>query len=163
MIANDHRRSQRDLFPYNRRRSQTIAEPTIAIHFVQRNVIRTRALCSRENQSKQHGGHRGGNFAASKFISSFSPKATTSQLQNLRIRKTFMKRQDKLNFSSTFSQLLDFFMFVFEILTITVVNALIPRNYVQCQPSLKQMSVAIIEHSGYGLEALNHRSELKIL
>ena len=37
------------------------------------NVICTRALCSRENQSKQHGGHRGGNFAASKFISSFSP------------------------------------------------------------------------------------------
>ena len=108
MIANDRRRSQRDLFPYNRRRSQTIAEPTVAIHFVQRNVIRTRALCSRENQSKQHGGHRGRNFAASKFISSFSPKATTSQLQNLRIRKAFMKRQDKLNFSPTFSQLLDF-------------------------------------------------------
>ena len=32
----DRRRSQRDLFPYNRRRSQTIAEPTVAIHFVQR-------------------------------------------------------------------------------------------------------------------------------
>ena len=60
------------------------------------------------NQSKQHGGHRGGNFAASKFISSFSPKATTSQLQNLRIRKIFMKRQDKLNLSPTFSQLLEF-------------------------------------------------------
>ena len=27
-IANDRRRSQRELFPYNRRRSQTIAEPT---------------------------------------------------------------------------------------------------------------------------------------
>ena len=36
MIANDRRRSQRDLFPYNRRRSQTIAQPTVAIHFVQR-------------------------------------------------------------------------------------------------------------------------------
>ena len=36
MIANDRRRSQRELFPYNRRRSQTIAEPTVAIHFVQR-------------------------------------------------------------------------------------------------------------------------------
>ena len=36
MIANDRRRSQRDLFPYNRRRSQTIAELTVAIHFVQR-------------------------------------------------------------------------------------------------------------------------------
>ena len=32
----DRRRSQRDLFPYNRRPSQTIAEPTVAIHFVQR-------------------------------------------------------------------------------------------------------------------------------
>ena len=32
----DRRRSQRVLFPYNRRRSQTIAEPTVAIHFVQR-------------------------------------------------------------------------------------------------------------------------------
>ena len=32
----DRRRSQRDLFPYNRRRSQTIAAPTVAIHFVQR-------------------------------------------------------------------------------------------------------------------------------
>ena len=36
MIANDRRRSQRELFPYNRRRSQTAAEPTVAIHFVQR-------------------------------------------------------------------------------------------------------------------------------
>ena len=52
--------------------------------------------------------HQGGNFAASKFISSFSAKATTSQLQNLRIRTIFMKRQDKLTFSPTFSQLLDF-------------------------------------------------------
>ena len=55
-----------------------------------------------------------------------------------------MKRQDKLNFSPTFV-----FVLVFEILTITVVNALIPRNYVQCQPCLKQMNVAIIEHSGF--------------
>ena len=31
----DRRRSQRELFPYNRRRSQRIAEPTVAIHFVQ--------------------------------------------------------------------------------------------------------------------------------
>ena len=70
------------------------------------------------NQSKQHGGHRRGNFTASKFISSFSPKATTSQLQNLRIRKIFMKRQDKLNFSPIFSQLLDFLC-----LSFTVVKA----------------------------------------
>ena len=33
-IAN-RRRSQRELFPYNRRRSQTIAEPAAAIHFGQ--------------------------------------------------------------------------------------------------------------------------------
>ena len=83
MIANDRRRSQRELFPYRkdrriyRRRSQTIAEPTVAIHSVQRKCQSTRAFCSRENQSKQHGGHRGGNFAASKFIS-FSPKTTTT-------------------------------------------------------------------------------------
>ena len=31
----DRRRSQRELFPYNRRRSQTIAEPAAAIHFGQ--------------------------------------------------------------------------------------------------------------------------------
>ena len=42
------------------------------------NIICTRALGSRENLSKQHGGDRGGNFAASKFISSFSPESTTS-------------------------------------------------------------------------------------
>ena len=59
-----------------------------------------------------------------------------------------MERQDKLNFSLTFSTA-RLFVSVFEILTITVVNALIPRNYVQCQPCLKQMSVAIIEHLGF--------------
>ena len=30
MIADDRRRSQRELFPYNRSQSQTIAEPTVA-------------------------------------------------------------------------------------------------------------------------------------
>ena len=41
-----------------------------------------------------------------------------------------------------FFQLLAFlFLIIFEILTITVVNALIPCNYVQCQPCLKRMSV----------------------
>ena len=39
MIANDSRQSQRELFPYNRRRSQTIAEPTVAIHFFQRALL----------------------------------------------------------------------------------------------------------------------------
>ena len=86
-------------FPYDRRRSriadrrsQTIADDRkeSCFHIIaddrkrsqsrlfSGNVKCTRALCSRENQSKQHGGQRGGNFAASKFISPFSPKATTS-------------------------------------------------------------------------------------
>ena len=55
------------------RGSQTIAEPTVAYISVSGSVKITRALCWRENRSKQHGGRRGGNFAASKFISSFSP------------------------------------------------------------------------------------------
>ena len=41
----DRRRSQRELFPYNRRRSQTIAEPAAAIHFGQQNCqMYTRAV-----------------------------------------------------------------------------------------------------------------------
>ena len=36
MITGDRRRSERELFPYNCRRSQTIAESTVAIHFGQR-------------------------------------------------------------------------------------------------------------------------------
>ena len=82
MIADDRgsqiayrRRSQRELFPYNRRRSQSRLQPYIS---VSRNVKCTRALCSRQNLSKQHSGHQGGNFAASKFTSSFSPEATAS-------------------------------------------------------------------------------------
>ena len=58
-----------------------------------------------------------------------------------------MKRQDKLNFSPIFFPTVRLFEFVYEILK--VVNALIPRNYVQCQPCLKQMSVAINEYSGF--------------
>ena len=71
----DRRRSQRELFPYNRRRSQSRLQPYIS---VSRNVKCTRELCSRQNLRKRHGGHRGGNFAASKFTSSFSPEATAS-------------------------------------------------------------------------------------
>jgi len=67
----DRRRSQRELFPYNRRRSQAIAEPNVAYISDSGTVEITRALCWRENRSKQYGGRRGGNFAASKFISSF--------------------------------------------------------------------------------------------
>jgi len=60
----DRRPSQRELFPYDRRRSQVIAEPTVA-DFGQRkcqNLIHAR------NHSKQNGGRRGRNFAASKLI-----------------------------------------------------------------------------------------------
>ena len=95
MIADDRRRSR-----IANRRSQTIAKRAVSISFrfhiiaddrkrsqsrlqpyisVSRNVKCTRALCSRQNLfSKQHSGHRGGNFAASKFTSSFSPEATAS-------------------------------------------------------------------------------------
>ena len=78
MIADDRRRSQRELFPYNRRRSQTIAEPAAAIHFGQQKCQMYTRVVLAANLSKQHGGHRGGNFAASKFTSSFSPEATAS-------------------------------------------------------------------------------------
>jgi len=47
-----------------------IAEPTVA--YIADSVRITHALCWQENHSKQYGGRRGGNFAASKFISSFS-------------------------------------------------------------------------------------------
>ena len=67
----DRRRLQRDLFPYNRRRSQTIAEPAAAIHFGQQKCQMNTRFVLASNLSKQHGGHRGGNFAASKFTSSF--------------------------------------------------------------------------------------------
>ena len=63
IIADDHKRSQSRLQPYMS---------------VSRNVKCTRALCSRQNLSKQHSGQRGRNFAASKFTSSFSPEATAS-------------------------------------------------------------------------------------
>ena len=57
------------------KRSQSPMKPFISLSG---NVKCTATLCSRENRRKQHGGHRGGNFAARKFNSSFSPKATTS-------------------------------------------------------------------------------------
>ena len=61
-------------------------------------------------------------------------KRRQRQLQNRRkhrfwIRKIFMKRQEKLNFSPIVFPTVSLFVFVFEILTITVVNALIPRNF----------------------------------
>jgi len=67
MIA-DRRLSQRELFAYNCRRSQAIAEPTVAYVLDSGSVKITRALCQRENRSKQHGVRRGRNIDAGKFI-----------------------------------------------------------------------------------------------
>ena len=53
----------------NRIRSQSRLLQT----FRSAEVSKLRALCWRENRSKQLGGRRGGNFAATKFISSVSP------------------------------------------------------------------------------------------
>ena len=69
-VIADRIRSQRKLFPYNHRRLQTIAQPTEAMHFVQRKC----QMYSCENQSKQHGGHRGGNI----FLFFISKSTTTS-------------------------------------------------------------------------------------
>ena len=56
----DRRRSQRELFPYNRRRSQTIAEPTVAIHFVllQANLFPLLVLKRRQRQLQNRRKHR---------------------------------------------------------------------------------------------------------
>ena len=74
-IADDRKESCFHIIADDRKRSQSRLQPYIS---VSRNVKCTRALCSRQNLSKQHGGHRGGNFAAGKFTSSFSPEATAS-------------------------------------------------------------------------------------
>ena len=111
MIANDRRRSQRELFPYNRRQSQTIAEPTVAIY----------TFCSAEMSNLlvryARGKIRANNMAdieeeiplqANIFLF-LVLKRRQHQLQNRRKhRKIFMKRQDRLNFSPIFSQLLAF-------------------------------------------------------
>ena len=107
----DRRLSRRELFPYNRRRSQTIAEPTVAKHFVLRKCTRT--LCSRENKSKQHRGHRGEILLQTNLFLHLVLKRRQRQLQNRRkhqfwILRIFMKRKDKLNFSPIFCQLLAF-------------------------------------------------------
>ena len=54
----DRRRSQRELFPYNCRRSQTIAEATVAIQFGQRKCQNYTRVVQAENCGKQHGGRR---------------------------------------------------------------------------------------------------------
>ena len=84
MITNDRRRSQRELFPYNRRRSQTIAEPTVAIHF------------------------------------------RSAEMSIVLVVTLYMIPYN-----------------------VPLYRHIIPRNYVQCQPCLKQMSVAINERAGF--------------
>ena len=75
-IADDRKESCFHIIADDCKRSQRRLQPYIS---VSRNVKCTRALCSRQNLfSKQHSGHRGGNFAASKFTSSISPEATAS-------------------------------------------------------------------------------------
>ena len=86
----------------------------------------------------------------------FSPKATTSQLQNLRIRKIFMKRQDKLNFSPPFSQLLEFLCLSLK-RTHTAQLCSMPAMF-KANERCYNRTFGL-----YGLETLNHRSELKIL
>ena len=62
-IAN-RKRSQRELFPYNRERSQN----RLLLSFRSTEVSKLQALCADGKiASKQHGGRRGRNF------SSFSP------------------------------------------------------------------------------------------
>ena len=74
-IADDRKEICFHIIADDRKRSQSLLQPYISFSG---NVNCTCALCSRENQSKQHGGHGGGNFAASKFISSFSLKASST-------------------------------------------------------------------------------------
>ena len=84
----DRRRSQRELFPYNRRRSQGRLQPYISFRG---NVKCTRPLCQ---------------LQANLFLL-LVLKRRQRQLQNRRkhrfwIRKIFMQREDKLNFSPIF-------------------------------------------------------------
>ena len=60
-------------------------------------------------------------------------KRRQRQLQNRR-KHRFWIRKYSIKFLADFFATVRPSVFVFEILTITVVNELIPRNYVQCQP-----------------------------
>ena len=81
-IADDRKENCFHIIADDRKRSQSRLQPYIS---VSRIVKCTRALCSRQNLfSKQHSGHRGGNFAASKFTSSFSPEATASSASKVK-------------------------------------------------------------------------------
>ena len=60
-------------------------------------------------------------------------KRRQRQLQNRR-KHRFWIRKYSIKFIADFFPIVRLFVFVFEILIITLRNALIPRNYVQCQP-----------------------------
>ena len=60
-------------------------------------------------------------------------KRRQRQLQNRR-KHRFWIRKYSTKFLADFFPTVRLCVFVFEILTITVVNALIPRNYVEWQP-----------------------------
>ena len=103
MIADDRRRSQRELFSCNRRWSQPIAEPTVAIDFVQRKCqIYTRVVLARKSKQTTWRISRG-KFCCNLFLL-LVLKRRQRQLQNRRkhrfwLRKIFMKGHDTLNFS----------------------------------------------------------------
>ena len=60
-------------------------------------------------------------------------KRRQRQLQNRRKHRFWIGKYS-IKFLADFFPTVRLFVFVFVILTIMVVNALIPRNYVQCQP-----------------------------
>ena len=109
----------------------------------------TRVVLAEENQSKQHGGQRGGNFAASKFISSFSPKATIPQLLAFLLLslKSLLLRLQTHSYRATSSINSSLVTLPCSIPAMFKTNALCyKRTFGLC-----------------GLEALNHGSELRIL
>ena len=75
----------------------------------------------RADRCKQHGGHREGTFAASKF--------TVLLLVLKRRQRQPQNRRKQIKFLTDFLPTVILFVFVFKILAISVVNALIPRNF----------------------------------
>ena len=73
-------------------------------------------------------------LAASKFISFFSPKTTTTSASkpketSVLDSKNIHAETRQIKFLADYFPTVSLFVFVFEILTITVVNALIPRYF----------------------------------
>ena len=93
MIADDRRRSQRELFPYNRRQSQTIAEPTVAYISVSGSVR----------------------------------KIAANNMADVE-EETLLQANLFLLLVQSFPAV-SLFVFVFEVFTVTVVNALISCNF----------------------------------